>query len=203
MINAELITQDICKQGYHIIDAFLAEPEHQALSNTIHTLYQQGQLNQARIGRASQTQQNNLIRNDAISWLEEGSPDPATQAYFKKTHELAYILNQSLYLGLSVFESHFAAYAPGSYYKKHIDQFASTQDRKISCVYYLNQHWEPQYGGELKLYNTHNELIYSLLPQGNRFICFNSELPHEVCLTHVPRFSIAGWMKTRPLNPII
>ena len=55
-------------------------------------------------------------------------------------------------------------------------------------------------GGQLNLYNQQDELIRAVFPEGNRFICFNSELPHEVALTHQTRYSITGWMKTRTLS---
>ena len=61
----------------------------------------------------------------------------------------------------------------------------------------FKQNWKVEYGGELKLYTTDGQLIENVLPLENRFICFNSELPHEVCVTHQPRYSITGWMKTR------
>ena len=48
-----------------------------------------------------------------------------------------------------------------------------------------------------------DELIQDITPCGNRFICFKSELPHEVCLTLQTRYSIAGWMKTRSVFPVI
>ena len=143
------------------------------------------------------SQQNNTIRTDKISWLDEQENNPAIQAFLTQIKQVANILNQSLFLGLNEFETHFAAYQPGTYYRKHIDQFATQKTRKISCVYYLNKDWLDAYGGELMLYSKNEELIQRVLPQENRFICFNSELPHEVCITYQPRYSITGWMKTR------
>lgn len=110
---------------------------------------------------------------------------------------MRHFLNHALYLSLHEFETHFAIYQPGSFYKKHVDQFQSTKNRKISCVYYLNEQWQPSFGGKLNLYSPQDELLSEVIPLGNRLICFNSELPHEVELTHCTRYSIAGWMKTR------
>jgi SM-20-related protein len=95
---------------------------------------------------------------------------------------------------------HFAVYAPGSFYKRHVDQFATTKTRKISCVYYLNEKWLEEYQGELTLYDKENNLLQNVLPIGNRLICFNSELPHEVNPTLQTRYSITTWMKTRNDN---
>ena len=163
-------------------------------------MQQEGLFKSAKIGLKVHAHNNDRIRTDEIYWLDNESDEPAINAYLKKTNSIINILNQSLFLGLFEFETHFAAYPTGAFYKKHVDQFATTKTRKISCVYYLNQDWRQEFGGELKLYNKEEQLIQSVIPQGNRFICFNSELPHEVCMTHQPRYSITGWMKTRTIS---
>jgi SM-20-related protein len=91
---------------------------------------------------------------------------------------------------------------PNGFYKKHVDQFATTKDRRISCVYYLNENWQPDFGGELTLYNTQDELLTHVQPLGNRFVCFNSDMPHEVCTAYQTRYSIAAWLKVRSLSRI-
>ena len=179
------------------MDDFLDMPHYQSLRKTVEKLHQDGLFKNAKIGLKVQSHQNNAIRTDEICWIDEASEEPAVHAYLKQTNQIANILNQTLYLGLIEFETHFAAYQEGTFYKKHVDQFATTKTRKISCVYYLNEDWQEDFGGELKLYDKEQKLIHNVLPQGNRFICFNSELPHEVCTTHKPRYSITGWMKTR------
>ncbi len=162
-------------------------------------LHQNNGFRNAKIGLKKQAQHNNTIRTDEICWLDDQSSNPSIQLYLDQTKQIAQILNQSLFIGLSDFETHFAVYQSGTYYKKHVDQFVDTKDRKISCVYYLNQDWQEDFGGELKLYNLQDQLVQIVHPHGNRFVFFNSELPHEVCLTQQTRFSIAGWMKTRSM----
>lgn len=196
MINFERISDDICTQGFHIIDGFLEHQQCQDLRSIAEDMHQKGLFRQAKIGQKIEAQLNNTIRADEICWIDEQSSEPAIQAYLKQSILLANWLNHSLYLRLNEFETHFAAYQPGAFYRMHTDQFANKKTRKISCVYYLNEHWQESYGGELKLYTTDYQLIKSVLPQGNRFICFNSELPHEVCITNQKRYSMTGWMKT-------
>ena len=197
MINPELISHDLCTTGFHIIDGFLKAEQCLTLREHAQAMYDEGLFRNAKIGVNVTSQQNNTIRTDKISWLDEQENNPAIQAFLTQIKQVANILNQSLFLGLNEFETHFAAYQPGTYYRKHIDQFATQKTRKISCVYYLNKDWLDAYGGELMLYSKNEELIQRVLPQENRFICFNSELPHEVCITYQPRYSITGWMKTR------
>ena len=197
LIDSKLLVDNICNQGYHIIDNFLEVENYLALGNHLHFLNQENALNIARIGSNEEVQNNQNIRNDKILWLDEDSEHPFITNYLNALSSVANILNQTLFLGLSEVESHFATYESGSFYKKHIDQFRTNKRRKISCVYYLNQNWQKEYGGELNLYTNQDELLKTVNPQGNRFICFTSDIPHEVCVTHQTRYSIAGWLKSR------
>lgn len=196
-LNYELLTDDLCAKCYHIIDNFLPQADYEALVDKATRLNEHGLYQQAKIGSQADIQQNEQIRTDSIYWIDDKSEEPCTQAYFNTVNGLAKHLNQSLFLSLSEFETHFASYPPGTFYKKHIDQFKTTSNRKISCVYYLNDRWSESFGGALRLYNPQDALITQTFPIGNRFICFKSELPHEVCLTHQTRYSITGWLKTR------
>jgi SM-20-related protein len=198
MINQEAIIDNLCSPGFHVIDNWLAEEHYHSLQHLAQEYHEKGLFRAARIGSEQQLQQNSDIRTDVIHWLDEESSDPAVQAYLKKAKDLAQLLNQTLYLGLNEFETHFANYAPGSFYNRHIDQFSTNNQRKISCVYYLNHDWQPEFGGELKLYNKEEQFLETILPVGNRFVCFNSELPHEVCVTKTQRYSITGWLKSNP-----
>lgn len=202
MFSSDLMTEDLCTQGYHVIDNFLLAAHAQELGNLAKDLHQQGSFHNAKIGRTIQTQHNIKIRGDEICWLDPFKENQSIQNYLEIMSEMLHALNQSLFLSLQEFETHFAVYQPGSFYKKHVDQFQTTKNRKISCVYYLNEDWQPSFGGCLKLYSPKNDLLQKVVPLGNRFICFNSELAHEVELTHHTRYSIAGWMKTRMTTSI-
>ncbi|KTD39187.1 2OG-Fe(II) oxygenase [Legionella nautarum] len=196
------IEDEICEKGFHIIDNFLEPQDFALLSAKAELMHSQGQFKGAKIGHRIAATHNADIRRDEICWLDDDSSDRAINAYFNKIRAIADRLNQTLFLGLVDFETHFAIYQPGSFYKKHVDQFISTQARRISCVYYLNESWQEAYAGQLKLFDKNDQLLANVLPRGNRFICFNSDLPHEVCETKHPRYSIAGWMKTRSMSVI-
>lgn len=197
LIDSQLLIHNLCTHGFHIIENFLEPIQCQLIQAKAEEMYGQGLFRGAKIGLNLESHKNNTIRSDEIFWLDECEENPAIQNYLMKVQQLAQLINQELFLGLYEFETHLAAYQPGSYYKKHVDQFATKKNRKISYVYYLNKDWCAEFGGELKLYNQEEQLIHTVLPEENRFICFNSELPHEVCLTYQPRYSITGWMKTR------
>ena len=198
MNNSEILIDKLCTEGFYIIEDFLKEEQYRALQTLAEEHYAQGLFREAKIGLNVGLHKNEAIRKDEILWLTGNEMNPTIEFFLARINQLLQLLNQFIFLGLHEFETHFALYQPGSYYKKHVDQFAHQKTRKISFVYYLNEAWKPEYGGELTLYTQKDELIQKVIPQGNRFICFNSELPHEVSLTHQPRYSITGWMKTRP-----
>lgn len=197
MTNESLIIENLCDKGFHIIDNFLSPECYQALRSYAQEMNLQNQFTQAKIGRRSQLQHNMTIRSDSILWIDDDSSSKEVQHYIEKMSELARLFNKHLYLGLAELELHFAVYQPGSFYRRHVDQFSTAKARKISCVYYLNDNWQAEFNGELSLYDTENNLLQHVLPLGNRLICFNSELPHEVKPTTQTRYSIATWMKTR------
>jgi SM-20-related protein len=196
----EDIADEIYSKGFYIIDNFLEQATYQKLRETAELMNSKGYFKAAKIGNQLNTTHHSDIRNDRICWLDEERANEALNLYFLKVRALAKVLNQSLFLGLVDFESHFSIYQPGSFYKIHVDQFITTQERRISCVYYLNENWQEAFAGQLKLYDSDKQLLAAVLPEANRFICFSSDLPHEVCETHETRYSIAGWMKTRSMT---
>lgn len=202
MISNETSALDeaLVSVGYHVIDHFLPQPHYHALQTYVQDLVHAASFRPAKVGQLSQTTHNPLIRTDHIYWLDEVNAAEPVRLFFDEIHALKHFLNQQLYTGLSQFEAHVAVYQPNQYYKKHIDQFAGNQDRRISCVYYLNNAWQPEYGGELSIYNNNQQPIAHIIPEGNRLVCFNSALLHEVHLTHQPRLSIVGWLKARSLS---
>jgi SM-20-related protein len=195
-MNPKFLIQDLCTQGFHIIDGFLAEEHCCALRAIAEVRYNQGLFHRAQIGLKVESHRNEAIRTDHILWVDP-KDNPKIDIFLERIQFLAHQLNHSLFLSLTEFETHFAYYQPGTFYKKHVDQFAKQKNRKISFVYYLNKHWKDEYGGALTLYNNEGVLLQRVMPLENRFICFNSELPHEVATTHHCRYSITGWMKTR------
>ncbi len=196
------IADHLHQYGHYVLDNFLSEEHYQQIRVTIQALQAERCFKPAKIGNQFNKKLNTQIRNDQISWLEPTHENPGIMAYFSELKKISAILNESLFLGLVDYEAHFAVYQPNSFYKKHVDQFISTGERRISCVYYLNQDWLPEFGGELRLYDQHDLPQSTISPLGNRFVCFNSDIPHEVCTTYKTRFSIAAWLKVRPVTLI-
>ncbi len=156
---------------------------------------QDGELQQAGIGRGQEHQLNQRIRRDAIHWLERQTP--AQAQYLDLMQQLQLELNRQLFMGLFEYEAHFALYSPGDFYKKHRDSFRGAANRMVTSVAYLNPTWQTDWGGELVLYNEEDtQELVRLMPQSGALALFMSEqLPHEVLPTQQDRASIAGWFR--------
>lgn len=194
------IEDHLYNNGFHVIDNFLEQQHYLELQALIQHLEDKELFKPAKIGQQHDKTQNATIRNDRILWLDEQKNHPAVDMYLTKLKQLSEQLNQSLFLGLMDYEAHFAIYQPNNFYKKHVDQFTATQERRISCVYYLNHEWQQAFGGELRLYDTNDHPLSTITPQGNRFVCFNSDIPHEVLTAYKTRYSITAWLKVRPIH---
>lgn len=137
------------------------------------------------------------IRGDYVYWLDE-QRDTQLGGFFQLIGDLRDRLNRFCYLSLSGFEFHLAHYPPGSYYHKHLDQFKERNNRMISVIIYLNEQWQPEDAGELKIYHSSGREII-LSPLANRCIMFRSNLlAHEVLLTNASRYSLTGWLLYQP-----
>ncbi|MBN7824925.1 2OG-Fe(II) oxygenase [Bowmanella dokdonensis] len=159
------------------------------------TAFNEQQFQQAAIGREQQQQQNPFVRTDAIRWLSQQS---SAQAQFLCLMEqLRVELNRRLFMGLFDYECHFAHYAPGDFYKKHLDAFKGKTNRILSTVLYLNPGWTADDGGELLMYEKDDKQPFlKLTPLFGQMVIFLSErFPHEVLAAKRDRYSIAGWFR--------
>lgn len=154
----------------------------------------------AGVGRSVDHTLNPFVRRDQIRWIEGVSS--AEQQWLGWCARLQTYLNRRLFLGLFSFESHFAHYRPGDFYRKHLDAFrpAGTERgarRVLSLVTYLNPGWQVADGGELAIYDADGHSIVSkVLPMyGSVVVFLSTEVPHEVLPASRDRYSIAGWFR--------
>ena len=208
-MNLEQLIDSIANHGFCIIDNFLDEAVISALAAETQALKLANAMTQAGVGR-EHLAINKTIRGDSIYWLNEDNATAAQKSYLQQMEHLRSSLNQHLYLGLFGLECHLAAYPVGTFYKKHLDCFASNDlnqsQRKISCIVYLNQDWKIEDGGQLRLYlnesdQSNNEKSMDILPIAGRAVIFLSDtFYHEVLPASRERISLTGWFFTRQLN---
>ncbi len=171
-----------------------------------HALHQQilamsgEEFSPAGIGRQQDYAVNSLVRRDQIRWIEGHTA--AEQAWLQWSDRLRLFLNRQLFLGLARFESHFAHYPPGAFYKKHLDAFKGNArrdatNRVLSVVAYFNPDWSGADGGNLLLFDDEaTEPFVQIAPTFGTLVVFLSEdVPHEVSPARRDRYSIAGWYR--------
>lgn len=179
-------------------DAFFPEKLAKDLTNYLKSLYEENLLRSARIGANHLETLDKTIRKDYIYWLDKGHDNTIEDDFFLLIDEFVQYLNRYCYAGIVDYEFHFAYYEPGSFYKRHVDQFQNNNQRKYTFICYLNENWQKGDGGELNAY-LNNETI-QIEPQYNRAVFFKSdEIEHEVLVAKKDRLSITGWFKVTNL----
>ena len=151
----------------------------------------------AGTGRGKDRRRDGVIRSDVIRWLDDGQA--ADHLYLDFMEGLRVALNERLCLGLFSYEGHYAIYATGSRYERHLDSMVGQTNRLLSTVVYLDSAWAVADGGELVLHGAADRsVIARILPQPGLMVLFLSEeFPHEVLAASRPRHSIAGWFSGR------
>jgi SM-20-related protein len=194
----DAIADGLADQGYAVADHFLNEQE-------VSAILQHGDFNDARqrfkkagIGKQKDAQINEAIRGDYIHWLDPQTASMPVRIYLDRLQELIQFLNRALFLSLKEAEAHLTTYPAGTYYKRHLDQFKKDDHRKLSVICYLNENWQPEHGGQLRMYLPEGEKDY--LPLAGRLVCFRSDqIEHEVIAATRERLSITGWILDREI----
>lgn len=190
----EQIAEDLINQGYSIRPNALPESLAQSLLDCQYSL-NDAEYSDAGIGRNTQFAKNGFVRTDEICWIDGSSQAGAD--WLAWSARLQSYLNRRLFLGLFSFESHFAHYGPGDFYKRHYDAFKGETNRVLSLVTYLNPNWGLDDGGELVIYHSDFDREGTkVVPMFGTVVVFLSEeFPHEVLPAQRSRNSIAGWFR--------
>lgn len=175
------------QHGWVWVANFLPAALNQALLADL----KQQNLQQAGVGRQQSHLLNAQIRRDKTAWLD-GSTKPQ-QDYLDLMAQLQQAFNQHFFMGLFDFECHYARYAEGDFYQKHLDAFKGRSNRVLTTVSYLNS---VEQGGELQLFDEQDHLLSTIKPTAAGLLVFESErFPHQVLPAVDERFSIAGWFR--------
>ncbi|MFJ3482670.1 2OG-Fe(II) oxygenase [Pseudomonas sp. NPDC090202] len=194
------IVDDLAERGWSQQDVFLPDALTRELALECRQRAAAGELAPAAVGRGVTQEIREGIRGDRILWLESGQSN-ACDRYLELMDSLREALNRGLYLGLEDYESHFALYPPGAFYRRHVDRFRDDDKRMVSAVLYLNDAWLPEHGGQLRMY-LNDDREHDVHPVGGSLVVFLSgEVPHEVLPASRERLSLTGWFRRRGNEP--
>ena len=192
----DTIADGLADRGYAVVDQFLSQPEVEAILQLRE--FQSGgeSFKKAGIGNSKSLQIQEAIRGDYIQWLDKETAPESAKVYLNRLHELIGFLNRALFLSLKDAEVHFTIYPPGSFYKRHLDQFKHDDHRKLSVICYLNNDWIEDHGGQLRMYLPEGPT--DVPPIAGRLVIFRSDqIEHEVLPATRERMSITGWILDR------
>lgn len=179
--------------GLLVHDAFLDEAEVCILKGCAEQRAARGEFHAARVGVDAQRREK--IRGDFICWLTEPL-FAAERSLLAEFEQLRLALNREAMLGLFDLELHYARYPPGAGYARHVDQPRGRAQRRVSLALYLNEQWEPDGGGALRVYDAGANA--DIAPLAGRLVMFLTEgREHEVLPARRARLGISGWFRAR------
>jgi SM-20-related protein len=184
------IVDGLVKNDFTVVDGFLNDEEVQRI---LAAEFSHGLSYFRPAGISKQKQVETSIRSDYIQWIDPEEAHDAVRLYIERLQQLITFLNRELFLSLKEPELHLTIYPPGSFYKRHLDQFREDDHRKLSVICYLNHDWLEEQGGQLRLYLPEGHL--DIWPEAGRLVCFRSDrIEHEVLPATRERLSITGWI---------
>ena len=187
------VADGLADHGYAVIDQFLSQQEVDAILLMEEFQSEGTGFKKAGVGNSKSLQIQEAVRGDLIQWLDKKNSPASVQTYLNRLDELVLFLNQALFLSLKDVEAHMTIYPAGSFYKRHLDQFKQDDHRKLSVICYLNNDWNEEHGGQLRMYLPDRSL--DVLPTAGRLVIFRSDqIEHEVLPATRSRLSITGWV---------
>lgn len=198
-MNAKAIAVTMGNTGICVCPNFLSPRLLTRTADDLDAIRARGEFRPAGVGQGTERQFAKRVRTDYTYWLNREVTNAPQAHLWRRIDLLKAALNRELFLGLTDFEGHYAAYSEGGFYERHRDSFHGDSARMVSVVLYLNRDWKPADGGRLRIFSkdqTGEESHIDVDPVGGTMVCFlSNESEHEVLLNNRPRFSLAGWFK--------
>lgn len=213
----ETIVERLADPGWAVVQGFLPAVETDQLARECRRLWEDGQFRHAGVGTGAGRRIRSEVRSDRVLWLTADVTSAAVRRYLERIETLRREINRALYLGLFEFEAHLTVYPPGAYYRRHLDRFRTAPQRTVSAILYLNRHWTPEDGGQLRIElgpdgrgtgeeesaddgrdDAEGGATVDVVPRGGTLAIFHSaRFWHQVLPAERERMSITGWLKTR------
>lgn len=193
----ESVADHLAEHDWVILEEFLPKAHTVAARDYLKYKLATDAFKAAGVGALADFRVEKSVRSDEIYWLDRNK-DKTLAGFFDFVDDAVARLNRLCFLSISGSEFHLAHYPPGTFYRKHLDQFDARSNRLISMVCYLNEIWKPEHGGELRVYRR-DGTYRDIPPLPGRAVLFKSDVvPHEVLKSHASRYSITGWLLHQP-----
>ena len=190
----DLLIDSYLSNDIGIAPAFLSPQLSAGLQQNIIQLQQNEMMTAAGIGNHAIKDANQQMRSDKIYWMDKKHGNVFENEFLQHVEDFIERLNSTCYAGINAYEFHYAVYEPGSFYKRHKDQFKNNDHRKFSLITYLNNNWQNADGGQLQVYR--DDTMQQIQPHAQTAVLFKSnETEHEVIKANRSRMSVTGWLK--------
>ena len=219
---AEDVVKELKRKGVIVFDELLIEKDRVRAAEAIQQVLPELDFNVAGTGQGQAHKRDGSLRGDETAWLpKDGSLPPTIQYILDKMSRLRRGIASVTKKPLPRSSYQLAKYnSSGVGYVSHRDvKMNASQDnkRRLTCIYYCNEGWEPSMGGVLELYPSsgYSQLVESrddseevlsekqkkkfskpirIEPRSGKLVIFNSSLIHRVLPEHFDRMAITCWM---------
>ncbi|KAH7474429.1 [Skp1-protein]-hydroxyproline N-acetylglucosaminyltransferase [Phytophthora ramorum] len=215
--------------GFVVKEGFLGRLNALAVRDALTELAQSEAFHEAKVGAGENLRNDRAVRGDRIHWIQtprnlnalkegEKNVSPAILHLRRQVEALVYGLKQvSPELDLrNVVSTQFAIFpGDGARFVKHFDTYSNAQRderggmfkdglvRLVTCVYYLNDQWETEDGGQLRVHLKGAQLLpesnWDIPPTLDTLVMFRSlDVEHEVLPTYRERKAVTIWYYGKP-----
>ena len=202
-MNLDLINDSLEQKSWFFQEDFFEKELCRQITETYFNKEKKCLFSEAKIGKGNKKVQNTSIRKSETKWIESQDISPAISRLNLLLEEIKNSTSNYFRISLKRFESQFAIYNSGGFYKAHFDQHGNSKHRLISCVIYLN---DCSKGGELVLYKkgSKTQIDKVISPKaGSIVLFFSADIFHEVKLVIDHRQSISTWFRDDEIPPFI
>jgi hypothetical protein len=202
-VSASTVASELCARGYCFVDGVLGSEAAADVRAGVQELERNGEMHLGKLQHGTTQNLDDEVRNDKIVFLKpEARCTEALRSFMAGANGLRERLSQCAELvellrgDLDGCTFMCAAYpGEGGHYVKHRDALPYQAGRKLTMIYYLNERWRPEDGGELQLWPEWpaGQAPVRVAPRSDRLLFFVSSLEHEVMPTWRPRYALTTW----------
>ncbi|RLN58603.1 hypothetical protein BBJ28_00009104 [Nothophytophthora sp. Chile5] len=204
-------------------EGFLGRDNALAVRDALLEVAKSKAFHEAKVGAGENIRNDRTVRGDRIHWIktprnldtpakDEEATNPAILHLRKQVESLVYALKKvSPELDLrNVTSTQFAIFVYTYSTAQKDERGASSNDglvRLVTCVYYLNEQWEPEHAGHLRVHLKGSPLLpashWDVPPKLDTLVVFRSlDVEHEVMPTYHERMAVTIWYYGEPkLSP--
>lgn len=214
--------------GFVVKEGFLGRQNALAVRDALVNVAKSNEFHDAKVGAGGNSRNDRAVRGDRIHWIKTPRDPQAPSEGDVTSPAILHLRKQveSLVFGLkkvspeldvrNVISTQFAIFpGDGARFVKHLDTYSNAQRdehgamsedglvRLVTCVYYLNDDWEPEDGGQLRVHLKETANLpacqWDVPPSLDTLVIFRSlDVEHEVLPTYTERKAVTIWFYGKP-----